>query len=377
MVAIVPQPAFNAKALLRGNAIKIGGAALATAACGGALAVLVKKRKGPASIRRDALAFRERVTDPAMKDFRQMIAMNNTIVDCICGSLGEVAALLSFFPLDTLKVHCQAHSIGMREALRRVLSDGTLHACKRLYSGVGTAAIGAAIVGAVHLSVYHYWKRLELKIRSAESSQCSSASAKTGLLAVWGAVVSSMTVGALEAPLDQVKLRMQANTIRGPPLLHLLETLSSAGARQMFISSFVPFVLKAIPHDVGEFVTFGTLSESGRINTVLAPLSENGRDALIGAAAGCTAALLSNPFDVVCTKVQTSPVPPHGNCHSLRSSLAAFMDTARAEFAVGGMRRMYAGFVPRLLQMVPASVVYWLVVEEARRRIQRVDRPDS
>ena len=251
------------------------------------------------------------------------------------------------------------------------MRQGPVAAARSLYAGVGTAAIGAAIVGAVHLSVFKYWKRLEERLHTESAAGRTSMAPSTGILAVWGAVVSSITVGALEAPLDQVKLRIQANNIRGSPLKILLETLSSTGARQMFNSSFVPFVLKAIPHDVGEFVTFGVLSEDLAVQRCLGPISENAKDALLGAAAGCAAALLSNPFDVVCTKVQTSS-PSSGNAHhTMRSSLAAFRDTARAELAQGGIRRLYVGVVPRLMQMVPASVIYWLVVEEVRRSISK------
>jgi solute carrier family 25 S-adenosylmethionine transporter 26 len=361
MVVISPKPVVPLGKRGQGAlGLKIG--ATAVVVCGGAL-VLSTQRPS----RHGARALMHKL-DERVQNLHRMLAANDTAVDCVCGGMGEVAALLSFFPLDTLKVHCQARSISLQQALKAVLSQGPLAAAKSLYAGVGTAAVGAAIVGAVHLSVYHYWKRLEHKLHV---SQDAGVTPSTGLLAVWGAIVSSVTVGALEAPLDQVKLRIQANTIRGSPLVHLMETLSSAGARQMFNSSFVPFVLKAIPHDVGEFVTFGVLSEAEPVNKVLMPLSDNGRDALIGAVAGCAAALLSNPFDVICTKVQTSTVPGGRTHHSMGSSLAAFRDTARAEFAQGGMRRLYVGVVPRLMQMVPASVIYWLVVEEARRRIQR------
>lgn len=330
------------------------------------------KRRSVASERSD------RKLPPLDRKLRR-IAANDTAVDCISGGLGEVAALLSFFPLDTLKVHCQARSVSLKQALAAVLRQGPLAAARSLYAGVGTATIGAAIVGAVHLSVFKYWKRLEHRLHTSSStastSEHASGAPSTGLLAVWGAIVSSVTVGALEAPLDQVKLRIQANTIRGSPLKNLLETLSSAGARQMFNSSFVPFVLKAIPHDVGEFVTFGVLSEADSVQRSLGPLSENAKDALLGAVAGCAAALLSNPFDVICTKVQTSSMPSGDKRHTMRSSLVAFRDTARAEFAQGGIRRLYVGVIPRLMQMVPASVIYWLVVEESRRRIQRYAAP--
>ncbi len=360
MVAITPSQL--AQVGPRPNALRLTVAGAAAVACGGALAVSWS--------RRSVVASKGRTTRGRVEGALRRLAASATAVDCVSGGMGEVAALLSLFPLDTLKVHCQARSVSLQQALAAVLRQGPVVAVRSLYAGVGTAAIGAAIVGAVHLSVFKYWKRLEERLHA--TSERASAAPSTGILAVWGAIVSSITVGALEAPLDQVKLRIQANvTVRGAsPLKMLLETLSSVGARQMFNSSFVPFVLKAIPHDVGEFVTFGVLSEDRAVQHHLGPLSENAKDALLGAVAGCAAALLSNPFDVVCTKVQTSPPPSGGTHHvTMRSSLVAFRDTARAELAQGGIRRLYVGVVPRLMQMVPASVIYWLVVEEVRRSI--------
>jgi solute carrier family 25 S-adenosylmethionine transporter 26 len=363
MVAITPSQL--AQVGPRPNALRLKFAGATAVACGGALAVSWQRGS-----RRSVTSEERRKFRGQLEGALRRLAANATAVDCVSGGLGEAAALLSFFPLDTLKVHCQARSMNLQQALAAVLRQGPVVAVRSLYAGVGTAAIGAAIVGAVHLSVFKYWKRLEERLNAASTPERTSAAPSTGILAVWGAIVSSITVGALEAPLDQVKLRIQANTIRGTsPLKMLLETLSSVGARQMFNSSFVPFVLKAIPHDVGEFVTFGVLSEDHTVQRCLGPISENAKDALLGAAAGCAAALLSNPFDVICTKVQTSPTRSGDTHHTMRSSLVAFRDTARAEFAQGGMRRLYVGLVPRLMQMVPASVIYWLVVEEVRRSI--------
>lgn len=297
---------------------------------------------------------------------RCRLRLGETVIDCISGGLGEAAALVSLFPLDTLKVHCQARSISIRVAICQAFMQGPFAGIKSLYAGVGTAAIGAAVVGAVHLSVYRYWRRVEQNVMEKSSNTRFSP-----VFAVFGAVMSSLTVGALEAPLDQVKLRTQAKTIHGPPLAHLIESFTSQGARQMFNSSFVPFVLKAIPHDVGEFVTFGMLSEAKEVDKALHPLTANAKDALIGAVAGVVAAVLSTPFEVVCTKVQTSPAKVHP---TLRSSLADFKNVARAEFSRGGVRSLYVGFVPRLLHMVPASVIYWIVVEEARRNLVALSR---
>lgn len=297
------------------------------------------------------------------------LQLSDLVIDCISGGLGEAAALVSLFPLDTLKVHCQARSISIRVALSHIFLQGPVAGIKSLYAGVGTAAIGAAVVGAVHLSVYRYWSRLEQRLESSKGSAKATGATCSPLFAVFGATMSSLTVGALEAPLDQIKLRTQAKTISGPPLAHLMEMLSSQGARQIFNSSFVPFVLKAIPHDVGEFVTFGMLSDARHVEKALQPLHNNAKDALIGAIAGCVAAVLSTPFEVVCTKVQTSASSPSKVHHTLTSSLKGFTRVAKKEFARGGIRALYVGFIPRLLHMVPASVIYWLVVEESRRNL--------
>ncbi|WPT12529.1 Mitochondrial RNA-splicing protein MRS3 [Picochlorum sp. SENEW3] len=292
------------------------------------------------------------------------MTLNETAIDCISGALGEVAALYSLFPLDTLKVQCQAKSVSLSTALKHIVQQGPRTAVRLLYAGAGTAAFGGTIVGALHLSVYYYWKRIGDKIQAQESS--SDGMSKGGF-ALFGALMSSICVGAVEAPFDQVKMRAQANAIRGPPMKHLIETLTSSGARAVMSTSFVPFIMKAIPHDVGELITFSALSETDSIAEALGPFPESARDAVLGAAAAVTAAVLSTPFDVVCTKTNVSGAArAHG---TMFDSLKSFGKTARTEFQKGGVRAFYSGFLPRLLQMVPAGVIYWAVVESSRRAL--------
>lgn len=357
MVLIVPNANSNVQGGKARPGLRIGGV---VAACVGAA--------GLVACRPDKYVNDIRRASRSKSDTKRLfpLQLSETVIDCISGGLGEAAALVALFPLDTLKVQCQARSISIRVAMCQILMQGPLAGIKSMYAGVGTAAIGAAVVGAVHLSVYRYWTRVEQSVMDKSSHPGFSPA-----FAVFGAVMSSLTVGALEAPLDQVKLRTQAKTISGSPLANLIQSFTSQGARQMFNSSFVPFVLKAIPHDVGEFVTFGMLSEAKQVDTILHPIQKNAKDALIGAISGIVAAVLSTPFEVVCTKVQTSPAKPHP---TLQSSLAEFRNVARTELARGGVRSLYVGFVPRLLHMVPASVIYWIVVEEARRNLTAVSQ---
>lgn len=291
------------------------------------------------------------------------MALNETVIDCISGALGEVAALYSLFPLDTLKVQCQAKSVKLSTALQHIVSKGPRSAVKLLYAGAGTAAIGGAIVGALHLSVYYYWKRIGDKIQAHESMDGMS----KGGFALFGALMSSICVGAVEAPFDQVKMRAQANAIRGSPMKNLIETLTSSGARAVMSTSFVPFIMKAIPHDAGELITFTALSETDSIAEALGPFPESARDAIMGAVAGVSAAILSTPFDVICTKTNLSNAAQARG--TMVDSLKAFGKNAQIEFQKGGVRAFYSGFLPRLLHMVPAGVIYWAVVESSRRAL--------
>ena len=80
---------------------------------------------------------------------------------------------------------------------------------------------------------------------------------------------------------------------------------------------------------------------------------------------------LYNGVVMMTLPLQRCPAKTHP---TLQSSLAEFRNVARTELARGGVRSLYVGFVPRLLHMVPASVIYWIVVEEARRNLTAVSQ---
>jgi hypothetical protein len=54
------------------------------------------------------------------------------------------------YPLETIKVKCQADGISAAAALRVMLAAGPMPGLRALYSGIGAAAVCSVIVGAVH-----------------------------------------------------------------------------------------------------------------------------------------------------------------------------------------------------------------------------------
>jgi len=286
----------------------------------------------------------------------------DVLIDCISGSVGEVTALLTLYPLDTLKVQCQARSATLQAALQFIFCKGPVRASRLLYSGVGSAALGAAGVGALHLSLYHFVKRSGEKIFPREVAD----EGPNAGFSVLGAVFTSLVLSIVEAPCDQMKLQCQARAVGGSPMVNLMSNISKYGFSSVLGGSLLPFMMKSIPHDVGELVTFSALSENIKISSFLSRvLSPELGDALMGALSGAMAAIVSTPFDVICTKTNLST--PSGT--SMRGSLIHFFEAARTEAAAGGIRAFYVGLSPRLLQMIPAGIIYWAVVESTRRKL--------
>jgi hypothetical protein len=186
---------------------------------------------------------------------------------------------------------------------------------------------------------------------------------------VLGATFSSITVSLVEAPWDQMKLRSQANAIKGSPMLNLINMISSQGIHHTLSSSFVPFVMKSVPHDVGELVSFSALNESKFVLQFLESVPQAARDAIMGAASGLCAALISTPFDVICTKTNLESGSNRKRMN-FKESMDNFRMTAKREWCQSGVKGLYVGFMPRLLQMIPAGIIYWAVVESTRRHLE-------
>lgn len=90
-----------------------------------------------------------------------------------------------------------------------------------------------------------------------------------------------------------------------------------------------------------------------------------------GAAAGGAAVLVSMPFDVIKTYMQT-----HG-AQLLTSSggspwgqAAVFASTASQMVAAQGPGALFVGVVPRLVQQVPSSTICWWAVEQCRQALE-------
>ena len=73
-----------------------------------------------------------------------------------------MAQILALYPMDTLKIQCQAHSLGSRAAWASIVSrhQGPAQLLRSMYAGCGSAIFCSAAIGAVYLVSFFQLKRV-------------------------------------------------------------------------------------------------------------------------------------------------------------------------------------------------------------------------
>jgi len=110
-------------------------------------------------------------------------------------------------------------------------------------------------------------------------------------------------------------------------------------------------MLRDVPYAITTLLTYEYLQKKW-----VAKNKTKGRDMIAGALAGGTGSLLSNPMDVIKTRIQVSTMSYDG-------IFDCFAKTVNAE----GMGAFMKGAKPRLMHKVPANGVFFLCYEFFRR----------
>jgi hypothetical protein len=304
---------------------------------------------------------------------------------------------------------------------------------------MGSTALGAAAIGSLYLLTFYAAKRAGTSIESKFSkkadhpSSSNETTSASPLVASAAGAAASIVGSFIDAPIEAFKVRAQAGAGGSGSMLGSMASLVLTQGFAPLYCSFLPFLLKSIPHDVAELFTYSQINELATTSTssnhsptkteeghhfeknslsvdgvsrsvetrrlaltstagaFLSSLPIEARDMLIGAASGAAAAIASMPFDVTFTRMNLGTCVLPGaagtatagtvGLGSMRHSFSSFASTVRLIVAQGGgPHALYAGVVPRLLQTVPAGMVYWAAVEATRRALESkydIDTPSS
>ena len=88
--------------------------------------------------------------------------LNPLAVEALCGALGEMTQTFVLYPMDTLKIQCQAHSLGSKAAWASIVSKhaGPGQLMRSMYAGCGSQVVCSAAIGAVYLVSFFQLKQM-------------------------------------------------------------------------------------------------------------------------------------------------------------------------------------------------------------------------
>ena len=289
------------------------------------------------------------------------------------GAAAAGAATLVFHPIDTVKTVLQ-HSA----SARLFPSSTTAISLSRiggLYRGVFPATLSMAPACAARMGVYEVIKAPLLEYERLGVPP-------TALIALASAI-SVVASAMVRAPLDMVKTRMQSGAVSAASgtLGALRAAWSSGGLSGVYrgaslaLARDVPFFsinlalyenLKALTLSAGAAETETSTEQAGQLAPKEVELSA-GETLRIGALAQGVAAWLTNPLDLLKTRVQSAALLPGAAPLGMRGAL-------RDVIVESGPIGLFRGAVMRVVWIAPQGCVYYPVYELVQRELAPADR---
>lgn len=160
----------------------------------------------------------------------------------------------------------------------------------------------------------------------------------------------------MRVPVEVIKQRMQVGIYRHSVPGIVVDILRADGFFGLY-RGFHATIQREIPFAMIQFPLYETFK-----TRLVAHQDEQLRMALCGSAAGGLTALLTTPLDVIKTRTMlardTQDIPS-----------ASVLRALRDIWHEGGMRRLFAGAVPRVLWISAGGFVFFGVYERARRHL--------
>jgi hypothetical protein len=296
--------------------------------------------------------------------------------DLLAGSLGGMAGKLIEYPFDTLKVRLQtayraaaapvaaasaaaAPALTPSAVLRAIVSADGL---RGLYRGMSLPLAGTVLETATLFSANGWLKR-----RLAAAGEIAPGDELPMRYVLLAGAGTGFCVAWLLTPIELVKCRLQVSgqpvagappgTVHAAyagPLDCAARCVAEGGPRALF-RGHAGTLLREVP---------GTACWFGAYESFLRAFAPPGqpRDALhpatviaAGASGGMAYWAVMYPADTVKSAMQTG------------GTSLSFAATARAVYASGGLRALYAGATPTMLRAAPSNAAIFVVYEEALR----------
>ncbi|MFQ6639909.1 hypothetical protein Gotur_015305, partial [Gossypium turneri] len=255
----------------------------------------------------------------------------------IAGATAGVFVEAALYPIDTVKTRLQAARGGGKVVL------------KGLYSGLGGNLAGVLPASAIFLGVYEPAKQKLLKALPENLSAFAHLTA--GAL---GGAASSL----VRVPTEVVKQRMQTGQFASAPAAVRL-IVAKEGFRGLY-AGYGSFLLRDLPFDAIQFCIYEQL----RIGYKLAAQRDlnDPENAIIGAVAGAITGTVTNPLDVIKTRLMVQ-----GSSKQYKGILDCVRTIMREE----GTHAFLKGIGPRVLWIGIGGSIFFGVLEKTKQMLAK------
>ncbi|KAL9651250.1 hypothetical protein ABK040_006251 [Willaertia magna] len=319
---------------------------------------------------------------------------NKIMIDFLSGSLSAIIADTSLQPLDTIKTRQQYlpninssfitidtmikdNKINQNE-LQQVMKDfkykNTFNAfttilrkegIQGLYKGWTATMFGTVPAGAIYFGGYEYIKKKLLPYFDKDNSSF--------VFMIAGSSAELLS-SAIFIPCEVIKCRYQTSSLKESlkntnVIKSMLEIIQKEGVKGLY-SGYSASIARDVPYSALQFFLYEVLKKKviyWNHNTKNQNISKNIHDEMnninflqtivIGGIAGGTAAIFTNPMDVLKTRLQANnSVNTYGN--------KKMVPLARDLIKYEGYKCFYAGALPRVIWVTSYTAIIFACFEK-------------
>lgn len=287
-----------------------------------------------------------------MDDFEGLQEGETVLQHLIAGAVAGTAEHCVMFPVDTIKTMMQGAvgtNLGVIATTKIALQQ---HGFSGMWRGVSAILAGAAPAHSMHFATYEFCKE---KFGGNKEGHHPLETAFSG-------VCATMVSEAIFTPMDAIKQRLQLRVKNYNGLAHCIQTVLRTEGVRAFYAGYTTTLLMSMPYHGIYFAGYESLRK------ILKRGSETEFDImahfLSGAGAGSLAAVLTNPFDVAKTRLQTQ-----GDMGRHYSGLVKTLVQMKRE---EGYQVFLKGMKPRVILHSTSAAICWVTYEYAKLLLHRV-----
>lgn len=267
----------------------------------------------------------------------------------LAGAAAGIAEHCIMYPIDSVKTRKQALTCekSANGSIISIMKEMIVEEGKsRPIRGVSAMMLGAGPAHAMYFGVLEKGKTMTQKYK-IDPKVGDGASA----------IVATCFHDAIMTPADVVKQRMQMCCSPYERVWSCATDTYKSEGLKAFYRSYPTALQMNIPYQTAMVMTYGAVQRHLNPNKEYKPIIHF----LAGAIAGTVASVLTNPWDVCKTLLNTQE---KGVLHELKTTeIRGIRNAVKSIWKISGFTGFYKGLWARILYQAPATAISWSVYE--------------